>query len=292
MNSSYNKNKNYSNYSPKESYHPPIQSQTERNINDNQIEKKGNEDKEGKIYLLKKYRLSVFIIIIILLFIISIIIISLFGKIKSKSKSMSILLPSRQLFSNNYSAISAIFSLEIILIVAFFGIFLYNYIKEIKEYYEILLLIIVIVCNFLYLINCIIIPIYLKEFKYIINSNINESQSILEELNNILSYYTGAITSCYIFLVLLLFLDFILLNLYNNLLCNSEIFITFLLDFFCHSFDEKGEIEKEYIKKINKKKQITKEIKKLLIEDFNKKIIAKKDEIKKKFKLNNKQKYI
>lgn len=234
---------------------------------------------------LANYRLVISIIIIIIIFIISIIIISTFATINTKSKKVILLIDSRQLFSRNYSAISAIFSLEIILIFIFFILIIVE--KTIKENLEIVILIISLLCQFLYLINCVIIPIFLKEFRYIIKSNENEEHSFLKELNNIKSYYKGAIWICYIFLVFILFLDFILLNLFKKLFFNAEAFITFLLETFCHGFYEKDDIknkEKENKEKKIERKKLTEEIKKLLAEEMNIKINEYKNKIKEKIK--------
>jgi hypothetical protein len=73
----------------------------------------------------KNYKLFIILIQVVLIFISSIIIISILGNIKSKSKKISLLRGNEILFSQSYSAISAIFSLEIILIVAYGIIFVF-----------------------------------------------------------------------------------------------------------------------------------------------------------------------
>jgi hypothetical protein len=73
----------------------------------------------------KNYKLFIILIQVALIFISSIIIISILGNIKSKSKKISLLRGNEILFSQSYSAISAIFSLEIILIVAYGIIFVF-----------------------------------------------------------------------------------------------------------------------------------------------------------------------
>lgn len=242
------------------------------------------EDNNNNLY---NYRLVIIIIQILLIFIISIAVISTFGKIKSKAKKFSDLNESIKLFSRNYSAISAIFSLEIILIILLcIGIILFFY-KDKDIDIQKAILIMIIIYQFLYLIYCIITPIYLKEYKYLIK--LNENNSNIKELKEIKNSYKGVIWICYIFLIIILVLDFILLNLYKNIFFNAKVFIIFLLETFCRGFYEKKdliEMQKNFDKKTSKRKQLTEEIKELLAEKMNKEISSKKEEIE--AKLNNK----
>ena len=74
----------------------------------------------------KNYKLFIILIQVILIFISSIIIISIIGNIKSNSKiANKFIKRNRTLFSKSYSHINAIFSLEIILIVAYSIIFVF-----------------------------------------------------------------------------------------------------------------------------------------------------------------------
>ena len=117
----------------------------------------------------KKYKLFIILIQVVLIFISSIIIISILGNIKSKSKKISLLIGNEILFSQSYSAISAIFSLEIILIVAYGIIFVFFCLEIFNDIniIERVLLFLLLLLQFLHIIYCVIIPVYLKEFKYI-----------------------------------------------------------------------------------------------------------------------------
>ena len=233
---------------------------------------------------LNNYRLIISLILIILIFILSIIIVSTYGTIKSKSKKLNELKQSKNLFSKSFSAISAVFSFEIIFMFVYLilMIILKCY-SRYENYLSKVMLFILIICHFLYLINLVIIPAYFQEFKFLIKSLINESNSIEKELNNIKSYYVGLIAISYIFLFIVLFFDFILLNLYKNIFFNSFVCLTFLIEIFFQGFYEKADI-KELEKLMKKRKKLTQEIRQLLDEQLNKEIIMKKEEINTRFK--------
>lgn len=155
----------------------------------------------------KNYKLFIILIQVVLIFISSIIIISIIGNIKSKSKKIILLKGNETLFSKSYSHISAIFSIEIILII-FYGVIFVMFFLECFDEIKIIeriILFSLLVLQFLHLIYCLIIPVYLKEFKYIINSNKDEDASMVKELYFIKSNYIGAICISYIFLIILLF---------------------------------------------------------------------------------------
>jgi hypothetical protein len=105
----------------------------------------------------KKYKLFIILIQVVLIFISSIIIISILGNIKSKSKKISLLIGNEILFSQSYSAISAIFSLEIILIVAYGIIFVFFCLEIFNDIniIERVLLFLLLLLQFLHIIYCI-----------------------------------------------------------------------------------------------------------------------------------------
>ena len=177
----------------------------------------------------KNYKLFIILIQVVLIFISSIIIISIIGNIKSKSKKISLLKRNGTLFSKSYSHISAIFSLEIILIVAYSIIFVFFCLKFFDEIniIERVVLFLLLALQFLHLIYCVIIPVYLKEFGYIINSSKDEDESMVKELYFIKNNYIGAICISYIFLIILLFFDFILFIDYNKIF-DVEILLKYL----------------------------------------------------------------
>jgi glucan phosphoethanolaminetransferase (alkaline phosphatase superfamily) len=196
-----------------------------------------------------------------LIFISSIIIISIIGNIKSKSKKISLFKGNGTLFSKSYSHISAIFSLEIILIFVYTIIFVFfclEYFDEIKII-ERVILFLLLTLQFLHLIYCVIIPVYLKEFKYIINSNEDEDESMVKELYFIKSNYIGAICISYIFLIILLFFDFILFIDYNKIF-NVEVLLKYLGENLCQGFNKKDNVDQNKKNEIIKKNKIIKDI--------------------------------
>lgn len=255
---------------------------------------------------IQNYPIAIITILMGLIFILSIAIIGTFGTIKSKSKKISTLNKSNQLFSKNYSAISATFSFEVILFVAFIILFVIIYcIKFDKvELVKKIMLFILIICQFLYLINCILMPVYLKEYKYIIElcekilldssqlAHAYLNQEKLKKIKDISGYYKGIIWTCYIFLIIILLLDCLLLNLYHFIFCNTGSclfsFVNWFLDMFCNSFyKQQGSttLETQNEGKRNKINNLTDEIKELLSEKLNIEINNKKKEII--IKLNN-----
>ena len=215
---------------------------------------------------IKNIPLIIMISVVSIIIILSIAIIGTFGTIKSKSKKLPFLKDSKKLFSRSYSSISAIFSLELICILAFF-IILY-YLWGSQKLFAVFLL--YILCNFLYLINCVIIPIYFKEFKFIVESAKAMNNTDLKELLSISKKFKGIMWSCYIFLIIFFLFDFILLNLYHRLCFDSEklcICIIYLFnDIFCSG--KKKDYKKELVRKSNilnnEVNLLTEEIKKLM----------------------------
>lgn len=232
---------------------------------------------------IKNYPVIIITIIMTLIFILSIIIIAVLSSIKTKGNNITILNKYKTFFSKSYSAICATFSLEVLLFFAFIILLIIHCYKE-KDL-EIFMLYILFICNFLYLINCIIIPVYYKDYKFIFSSLSSETTN--EKLLLIISsHYYGIICICYIFLFFILIIDFLLMNLYHNLFCNTGkclySFVNFFLDFFCHTICNKSQNENEEeiensskIKEIN---NLTKEIKNLLAENLYIKVKNKRDE--------------
>ena len=224
---------------------------------------------------LNNYSLTLLIVLMSLIFILSTAIIGTFGNIKSKSKKLSFLEDSKQLFSRNYSAIAAIFSLEFLLVIAFIIVIIIRFMSN--ENIEFLLIYFYFLGQFLYFIICVIIPIYYKEYKFIIKVAENINHPDLNELLDIASEYKGIIWGSYIFLIIFVLLDFLLLNLYHYLFCNTgkfvRSFINCFLEIFCAAFHKKK-------KEIEIKEQLTEEIKELLSEKLSKEITDKKKSIK------------
>jgi len=209
----------------------------------------------------KNYKLFIILIQVILIFISSIIIISIIGNIKSKSKKINLLKGNGTFFSKSYSHISAIFSLEIILIIAYSIIFVFFCLECFDEIniIERVVLFLLLALQFLHLIFCVIIPVYLKEFGYIINLNKDEDETMIKELYFIKSNYIGAICISYIFLIILLFFDFILFIDYNKIF-DVEILLKYLGENLCQGFNKNDNVDQNKKNEINKKTQKIKEI--------------------------------
>ena len=223
----------------------------------------------------KNYKLFIILIQVVLIFISSIIIISIIGNIKSKSKKIILLKGNETLFSKSYSHISAIFSIEIILII-FYGVIFVMFFLECFDEIKIIeriILFSLLVLQFLHLIYCLIIPVYLKEFKYIINSNKDEDASMVKELYFIKSNYIGAICISYIFLIIMIFIDFILLLDYNKIF-DVEILLKFLGEVLCAGFNEKQRIIE--LKRIADQK--TQEIREIFANNLREEIKRKNEE--------------
>ena len=230
----------------------------------------------------KNYPIIIMTILMVIIFILSISVMGTFGKIKSKSKKITFSSNEEILFSKNYSSISATFSFEIILFFVYFSLFFLHFFLE--KIFERFMLFILIICELLYLIDCVIIPVFLKEIKFIIK--LNNGLPNYKDIRDIGSYYKGLIWACYIFLVIILFIDFLLLNLYHNMLCNTESFlssfINCFLDMFCHTFTKKEGIdglENTNLEQRNQMNSLTEEIKNLLSERLDYEIKNKKKEI-------------
>ena len=180
-----------------------------------------------------------------LIFLSSIIIMSINGTIKTKS-NVYFLEGSEIFFSKSYAAISAVFSLEFILIF-FYALFFIIYclasfyIKIIER----VMLLLFLILLFLHLIYCVIIPIYYKDFKCIMNlveeKNNGDKNFSSGALEDIKSNYIGAICISYIFLIFMIFIDFILLLDYNKIF-DVEILLKFLGEVLCAGFNEKQRI--------------------------------------------------
>ena len=215
------------------------------------------------------YARIVMLIILSFEFILSIVFIGVISEFKYYEKSQ-------------YPAICATFSLNFISFF-FFVIEFIAYCtcqKETCNYENIRLILInhnhfislitFLICQFLYFVNCCIIPIYLR------------GESSEKQKKN----YTGLVVVAYIFLCIIIFLDFIILNLYRMICCNMtnicnitkeccENFGKWFVDVLCCRICNKEtsveitrleEQKKEYIKNVS---DLTGEIKHLLANNIN-----------------------
>ena len=126
-----------------------------------------------------------------------------------------------EIFSTQYKAISAIFSLFFIAFIFYAISFVIvckdklNTKENYNSYIQIFLLIIYFICQFLYLMYCIIIPIYYQRVKKLLSE-----RNIQKDYNNIVKDYRALTGVCYFFLFIILFFNFIVLNLYKKICCN------------------------------------------------------------------------
>ena len=138
----------------------------------------------------------------------------------------------KELFKRHYDGINTTFSF---FFISFF-IFIIQFIayccnpKIIKEndvcetlFYNlnhVIMLITFFICQFLYLIDCMIIPCYLQSIKNLQSPNNNEKTKDL--LKNIEKKYIALTVVCLVFLFFILFLDIIILNLFKGICCKMK----------------------------------------------------------------------
>jgi hypothetical protein len=128
------------------------------------------------------------------------------------------------IFSEHYDAISAIFSLffisffffvvEFIIFCSFMESDCPQFCNILgKELNHLMTLITFFICQFLYFIDCLIIPVYFQRVtKILIKENYNDYKSLKRK-------YASLIVVAYVFLFIILFMDFIVLNLYKGICC-------------------------------------------------------------------------
>ena len=131
----------------------------------------------------------------------------------------------------HYRGISASFSLFFVAYFVFFVEFLAYFTCEncneileliLKKLNHLLLLITFFIGQFLYLVDCMIIPIYyqrINKFNYKYFDIFCDTEEIEKIKKKIKNKYILLIVFCYVFLLLILFLDFIVLNLYKDICC-------------------------------------------------------------------------
>ena len=81
-----------------------------------------------------------------------------------------------------------------------------------------------VIIQFLYVISCLIIPIYLdrvRTFKDMIKDNINQTD--VESIDSCIYKYVALLVVSFVFLFIFLFLYFIIINLYKEVCCDMRI---------------------------------------------------------------------
>ena len=76
-----------------------------------------------------------------------------------------------------------------------------------------------LICQFIYFTQCMIIPVFFHRVNHLVYEDYEE----IEKIKIIKKKYSSMTAICYVFLVLIIFLDFIILNLYKGLCCQMEI---------------------------------------------------------------------
>lgn len=118
------------------------------------------------------------------------------------------------IYKKHYSGISAAFSLFIIFFVVFIITFIINckFDTLIEKVYQYLIIFTAfILCQILYLTECMIIPVYLARSKF---------ENKLDENDKAKSKYTTLTVLCIISLPVIIFMNFIVLNLFKKICCN------------------------------------------------------------------------
>ena len=175
------------------------------------------ENKNRKQFM--SYAKIVMLISVSIEFILNLVFISISSDIKSekieyydykKDKNVNI-------YREHYSGISAAFSLFVISFALFVLVFTINCKFEDlidKLCQNVIILITFIICQLLYFIECMIIPVYLtraSKFKILIENN-----------DKIIKQYKDLTALCIIFLVIIMVLDIVVLNLFREMCCQME----------------------------------------------------------------------
>ena len=126
---------------------------------------------------------------------------------------------------NNYEYISEHF-ITIVILFSFFlffsSFFLFEFLCHCccnysnDNCYHCMMLIIFLICQILYLIYCILFPVYLSGL------SLSGEDDCIEEEKKIIKKYKTMTLICYIFLIIIIFLDFILLNIYKTICCQMN----------------------------------------------------------------------
>lgn len=174
------------------------------------------------------YSRIVILIILSIEFILNITCIAIIGEVKDSTKKLD----EKDIFKEHYKSISAIFALFFINFAIFLLVFIINCTcqkSDCSQPFDFLFidlnhfitLITFFICQFLYLIQCIIIPVYLQRVKNIINKNYYY-YSLDKIKHEAIKKYTSLTVVIYVFLFIILFLNFIVMNLYREICCKME----------------------------------------------------------------------
>lgn len=169
------------------------------------------------------YSRIVMMIILFIEFILNIVFLSIMREINAQAK----ILGSYPIIKNHLKSISAVFSLFFISFFVFILEFVANYgccKKSNNELCDIIfsklnhfiIIISFFICQFLYFTQSMIIPVFLDGVKINFEGG-NKKTNIIKKKYDVMT------AVCIIFLVLIIFLNFIVINLYKGICCQMEI---------------------------------------------------------------------
>lgn len=148
--------------------------------------------------------------------------------------------------------------------------------KVFNSWNHLLTLLSFIIAQFLYVIACLIIPIYLdrvtslKDIYNLILIHVSRSpDQDKETIDSCIAKYAGLLVIAFVFLFIFIFLYFIIMNLYKGVCCDMYVicnksnrcmgsFFSCFYDnvfYFCNTCENKDEIIKQYKNDIDEKKQ-------------------------------------
>lgn len=229
----------------------------------------------GKKFLY--YAKIVMLIILGVELILNIVYIAVVANIKdnynSVEKKMRYSTNQSEVFFNQYQCVSVVFSFFVITFSIFIITFILDCMKESINFFKeeffknLVLLVAFLICQFLYFIYCAIIPIYLQRVKNVLYDD--SIEEIKDKIKNIKYQYVVLTIICYTFLLLIIFMNFILLNLYKRVCCNMEQ-ICFQTELCFKNFGRWISCNEEAIKApyLKRKKDLTDEIKSLMFQNL------------------------
>ena len=185
-----------------------------------------DNDNENKEYTFSYYSRIIMMIILSFEFIFNIIFLAtILDIIKSQSIEENIFKVHKHSINIIFSFFFISYMVFFIELLAFSGCFINcNYYKIfqfiLKNLNHLIMLITFFICQFLFLIQCVIIPVYSQGVK---NLAFEEKNITNAKINIIKKTYRAMEAISYILLVLIIFFDFIVINLYKGICCQMEV---------------------------------------------------------------------
>lgn len=181
------------------------------------------------------YSRIVMMIILSIQFILNIIFLTLISDINSQVKILELI--EIDVFKFHKACISAIFSLFFISffvfvleLISYCGCCMKTDCIELcniifRTYNHVIILATFLICQFIYFTQCMIIPVFFHRVKNLVYQDLYEEYlpEDIDKIKIIKNKYSSMTAICYVFLFLIIFLDFIVLNLYKDICCQMEI---------------------------------------------------------------------